>query len=40
MSLRATEILIQKTLTIKMEIFVNVNEVIHDNNKFDDAYWI
>ena len=27
MSLRATEILIQKTLTIKMEIFVNVNEV-------------
>ena len=27
MSLRATEILIQKTPTIKMEIFVNVNEV-------------
>ena len=27
MSLRATEILIQKTLAIKMEIFVNVNEV-------------
>lgn len=30
MSLRATEILIQKVLTIKMEIFVNVNEV-HNN---------